>query len=84
MTPELADLSGEFSHTTEGVLGHDYIEYELACMLKQLRALEARLDAFGRVLSNRVTEQDTALMQLRTWLDQAQFGKEKVDADGKN
>lgn len=84
MTPELDDLSGEFSHTTEGVLGHDYIQYELDCMVKQLRALEARLNAFGRVLSNRVTEQDTALMQLRTLLDRAQFEKGKVNADGKD
>lgn len=84
MMPELDDLSGEFSHTTEGVLGHDYIQYELDCMVKQLRALEARLYAFAKVLSSRATEQDTALMQLRTLLDRAQFKKENVDADGKN
>lgn len=84
MTSEFNDLSGEFSHTTEGVLGHDYIQYELDCMVRQLRALEARLYAFAKVLSDRTTEQDTALTQLRTWLDKAQFKKENVDADGKN
>lgn len=84
MTSELNDLSGEFSHTTEGVLGHDYIEYELACMLKQLHALEARLRSFAKVLSDRATDQDKAVTQLRTWLDKAQFKKENVDADGKN